>query len=89
MEVKWKSILSLQKKITNLEELVKSLQEALKTSSKNGGTDVKVEDRYIPVTPCRFELKGHQGPITSLAFHPLFSSLATSSEDGKVMIWEF
>jgi platelet-activating factor acetylhydrolase IB subunit alpha len=43
---------------------------------------------YLPKVPAKFEMKGHKGPITMMAFHPQFTQLATSSEDGTVKIWE-
>jgi septal ring factor EnvC (AmiA/AmiB activator) len=54
MIMKWKSIYSLQKKITNLEEKVQSLEEELSKSS-NGRTNqnVKIEDLYIPKAPAK------------------------------------
>lgn len=33
-------------------------------------------------------MKGHKSPITNMAFHPQFTQLATSSEDGTIKIWE-
>ena len=90
LEIKWKSILSLQKKINNLEDKIQSLEEEL---AKGGGANkqaanIKIEDMYIPRTPAKFDLKGHKSPITSLAFHPQFTQLASSSEDGTIKIWE-
>jgi platelet-activating factor acetylhydrolase IB subunit alpha len=89
LEVKWKSILALQKKILNLEEQVKNLQEAAKGAPKKGPADPASEDSFLPVTPARLELKGHKANITALTFHPQYSSLASSSDDGTIKIWEF
>lgn len=47
------------------------------------------DDLYILKKPAKYELKGHKGNITSLAFHPQYTQLATSSEDGTIKIWEF
>jgi platelet-activating factor acetylhydrolase IB subunit alpha len=43
----------------------------------------------MPVTPPKLELKGHKANITALAFHPQYSSIASSSEDGTIKVWEF
>lgn len=43
---------------------------------------------YIPKIPAKFELKGHKSTITSLAFHPQFTQIASASEDGTIKIWE-
>ena len=88
LELKWKSILSLQKKITNLEEQVKNLQDDLsKGPAKKGDKNVPIDELYLPKTPAKFELKGHKANVTSLAFHPQYTQLATSSEDGTIKIW--
>ena len=88
LEVKYKSILSLQKKINNLEEQVKNLQDDLKKGGgKNLDKEVKLEDMYLAKTPPKFELKGHKANVTSLAFHPSYTQLATTSEDGTIKIW--
>ena len=44
---------------------------------------------YLPKTPPKFELKGHKANITALAFHPSYTQVATTSEDGTIKIWEF
>jgi platelet-activating factor acetylhydrolase IB subunit alpha len=61
----------------------------LKGTVKKGPVDVNSDELYIPITPPKFELKGHKSNITALAFHPQYSTLATSSEDGTIKIWEF
>ncbi len=37
----------------------------------------------------KFHLKGHRAPVTCLALHPLFSSLASASEDCSIRIWDY
>lgn len=64
-----------------MEDKIQSLEEEL---AKGGGAgkqaaNIKIEDLYIPKTPAKFDLKGHKLPITSMAFHPQFTQLATSS----------
>lgn len=34
-------------------------------------------------------MRGHKGNITALAFHPQYTQLATSAEDGTIKLWEF
>ncbi len=43
---------------------------------------------FMPKIPAKYEMKGHKAPITSMAFHPQFTQLATSSQDGTIKIWE-
>lgn len=89
LEIKWKSILSLQKKINNLEEQVKNLQEDLAKGPQHKAKDLNLEDLYLPKVPAKLELKGHKGNITCIAFHPQYTQAATSSEDGTIKTWEF
>lgn len=89
LEIKWKSILSLQKKITNLEDKVLGLEEELAKCSNGKPPDkVKLEEMYMPQNKPKFEMKGHKSPITSMAFHPQFTEIATASEDGTAKLWE-
>lgn len=83
--------MALQKKINNLEDKVKSLEEQLSNCKVSGpkGTDVKVEDLYLIATPAKHSLKGHRSNVTCLSFHPQYTQLASSSEDGTVKLWEF
>lgn len=68
---------------------MQSLEEEL---AKGGGAgkqaaNIKIEDMYIPKIPAKFELKGHKSTISSLAFHPQFTQIASASEDGTIKIW--
>ena len=52
-------------------------------------TEVKIEDLFIPQTPAKHAMKSHRGNVTSLSFHPQYTQLASSSEDGTIKLWEF
>ncbi len=47
-----------------------------------------VED-WVPRQPSRHSLSSHRLPITKVAFHPLFSQLASASEDSTIKIWDW
>jgi platelet-activating factor acetylhydrolase IB subunit alpha len=32
-------------------------------------------------------MEGHKATVTCIAFHPQFTQLATSSEDGSIKVW--
>ena len=49
--------------------------------------NVNINDLYLPKTPAKYSMTGHKATVTSLAFHPQFTQLATSSEDGSIKIW--
>jgi len=88
LEIKWKSILSLQKKINNLEEELKNAKEELeKAPNKKTNTVGNAEDLFLLKVPAKFEMKGHKSNITCVTFHPQYTQMATSSEDGTVKIW--
>jgi platelet-activating factor acetylhydrolase IB subunit alpha len=44
---------------------------------------------WLPRTPPRHTLESHRLPINCLAFHPVFSSVATGSEDCTIKIWDW
>jgi platelet-activating factor acetylhydrolase IB subunit alpha len=44
---------------------------------------------WLPRSPARHTLESHRDPITSVAFHPVFSSLASGSEDYTIKIWDW
>lgn len=43
----------------------------------------------IPREPEKMKLTGHRARVTKVAFHPKYSQLATSSEDGSIKIWDY
>ncbi|KAF9267129.1 nuclear distribution protein PAC1 [Marasmius fiardii PR-910] len=90
LEKKWIAVLRLQKKVLELETRVKSLQEELDNASSPAQRGAAVVD-WVPkqgASP-RHTLAGHRSPITSVAFHPVFSMLATASEDTTIKIWDW
>jgi platelet-activating factor acetylhydrolase IB subunit alpha len=44
---------------------------------------------WLPRAPARHTLGGHRSPVTCVAFHPVFSSLASGSEDTTIKIWDW
>lgn len=67
--LKWKSIISLTKKITNLEDQLKNMapQNGIPepTGVQSEGVDLQIPERAL--------IKGHKNNITSLSFHPSFT----------------
>ncbi|KAJ3160291.1 protein with putative role during mitosis [Irineochytrium annulatum] len=86
LEKKWTSVIRLQKKIMDLESKLTSLQEELSNAPVRKSTS-SVD--WIPRPPEAFALSGHRSPVTRVAFHPVFSILATASEDATVKIWDY
>jgi platelet-activating factor acetylhydrolase IB subunit alpha len=44
---------------------------------------------WLPKTPARYTLESHQKEVTCIAFHPIFSSIASGSEDCNIKIWDW
>ena len=44
---------------------------------------------WLPRSPARHVLQSHRSPVTCVAFHPIFSSLASGSEDATIKIWDW
>jgi FOG: WD40 repeat len=44
---------------------------------------------WLPRAPPRHDLESHRSPVTCVAFHPIFSSLASGSEDTTIKIWDW
>jgi len=43
----------------------------------------------LPKEPERHVLRGHKSRITRVTMHPVYSDVASSSEDGTVKIWDY
>lgn len=44
---------------------------------------------WLPKSPPRHALESHRDTINSLAFHPVYSSIATCSDDCTIKIWDW
>ncbi|KAJ5231800.1 uncharacterized protein N7469_006388 [Penicillium citrinum] len=90
LEKKWTSIVRLQKKIMDLESRCASLQTELDTATPTSLSRRNQDPAsWLPKTPARHELESHRQPVTCVAFHPVFSSLASGSEDTTIKIWDW
>ncbi|MCJ1312179.1 protein with putative role during mitosis [Agyrium rufum] len=90
LEKKWTSVVRLQKKIMDLESRNVALQDeidsATPTSLSRRNQDPTT---WLPRSPARHTLQSHRLPVTCVAFHPIFSSLASGSEDNTIKIWDW
>ena len=91
LEKKWSSVVRLQQKVINLQNEV----EQLKAEMTLYGPGKKLNDSHtrrldgLPRVPAKFTLTGHRESVTSLSFHPVYSILASSSEDGAIRLWDY
>ncbi|CAG8905910.1 unnamed protein product [Penicillium egyptiacum] len=90
LEKKWTSVVRLQKKIMDLEARCASLQSELDTATPTS-LNRKNQDpvSWLPRAPARHDLESHRSPVSCLAFHPIFSSLASGSDDTTIKIWDW
>lgn len=43
----------------------------------------------IPREPEKSKFMGHRARVTKVAFHPIYTQLASSSEDASIKIWDY
>lgn len=86
LEKKWTSVIRLQKRIMDLENRNAQLQEELSLSPARRSNS---QADWVPRAPARYTLTGHRGQILRVAFHPLYSILASASEDSTIKIWDW
>lgn len=73
-----------------LEAREKSLQAELDSATPTSLSKRNVDPAsWLPRSPARHTLQSHREPITCVAFHPIFSSLASGSEDYTIKIWDW
>lgn len=90
LEKKWTSVVRLQKKIMELETRLSNLQNELDSTTPTSSTRKNIDSTaWLPRAPPRHSLSGHRNPVTSVAFHPIYSVLASSSEDSTIKIWDW
>lgn len=90
LEKKWTSVVRLQKKIMDLESRNANLQSELDSATPTSLSRRNLDPTtWLPRSPARHNLQSHRLPINCVAFHPIFSSLASGSEDTTLKIWDW
>lgn len=69
-----------------LESRIAALQDELQAAPAARGASAI---DWLPKGNPRHFLSGHRSPITRVAFHPIFSVIATASEDATIKIWDW
>lgn len=93
LEKKWTSVIRLQKRVMDLEAQINELQRnggrlpGISESSGSGGIDAN--NRMLPKAPAKSSIGGHRGPILAIAAHPVFSLVASGSEDSTIKLWDY
>ncbi|KAI1299028.1 WD40 repeat-containing protein [Xylaria venustula] len=90
LERKWTSVVRLQKKIMDLESRNATLQSELDNATP-ASLSLRNKDpsSWLPKPTPRYTLESHRSTINCIAFHPVFSSLATGSDDYTIKIWDW
>jgi platelet-activating factor acetylhydrolase IB subunit alpha len=85
-----RSTLTLSKQVMELEARNASLQSELDSATPTSLSKRNQDPTsWLPRSPARHTLQSHRDPITCVAFHPVFSSLASGSEDYTIKIWDW
>ncbi|KAH7320271.1 WD40-repeat-containing domain protein [Stachybotrys elegans] len=90
LEKKWTSVVRLQKKIMELETRSATLQSELENVSP-AFLSKRNQDpaSWLPRSPPRHSLESHRDTVNCVAFHPVFSSIASGSDDCTIKIWDW
>lgn len=65
-----------------LDQALEDLKSGVRPGREKGGN----LDRVLPRAPAKAVLAGHRNPVTCVALHPLYSVVASSSEDATVKV---
>jgi len=85
LEKKWTSVIRLQRKVLDLEAKVQQLQEEVGSKPQRN----KGAGEELPRPPEAYTLTGHRDNITSIKFHPVYSIIASASQDATIKVWDF
>ncbi|XP_043247416.1 lissencephaly-1 homolog [Amphibalanus amphitrite] len=87
LEKKWTAVLRLQKRNmeleANLADFQREMQAGAPTREKRSPSD------WIPRPPEKYALTGHRAPVTKVLLHPVYSLMASASEDATIKVWDF
>ncbi|KAI1250723.1 protein with putative role during mitosis [Eutypa lata] len=84
LEKKWISV------IMELETRNAALQSDLENLTPGSRSQLtKDPSSWLPSAAPRYTLESHRGTINCVAFHPIFSSIATGSDDYTIKIWDW
>ena len=94
LEKKWTAVPRLQKKVLELERAAAQSAKIHAhraglggTAGAGGGVSGSASSRrMIPRPPAVHTLKGHQGQVTCVAVHPVYTVAVSGSEDGTVKV---
>ncbi|KAI3379616.1 hypothetical protein SNEBB_011362 [Seison nebaliae] len=94
---KWGAVVRLQQRVMELEKTNGLLEEKVKVSSKDSESVFSMANSVSStgsssIPKCfteKFVLAGHRSEVTRVIFHPIFSILASSSQDSTIRLWNY
>ncbi|KAL2864125.1 WD40 repeat domain-containing protein [Aspergillus lucknowensis] len=89
LEKKWTGIARLQRKILNLEGQIASLQAELDAAPTTRSKQSQNPENWLPKPSSTHTFESHRDAIRCIAFHPVFTSLASGSDDYTIKIWDW
>ncbi|KAI9368598.1 nuclear distribution protein nudF [Aspergillus egyptiacus] len=89
LEKKWTGIARLQKKIMELEKTISSMQAELEASPSAVRSKNQDPANWLPSQSPTHTFESHRSGVTCVAFHPIYTSLASGSEDCTIKIWDW
>lgn len=89
LEKKWISVVRLQKKITELEARIAELESSKQLVNNPNSEAKRSPTDWIPRPPEKFLLQGHRAQVTRVIFHPVYSVIASCSEDATIKLWDY
>lgn len=75
--------------ILDLETQNASLQTELNNATPASLSKRNDPESWLPSAPPRHTLESHRDTINCVAFHPIFSSIASGSDDCTIKIWDW
>jgi platelet-activating factor acetylhydrolase IB subunit alpha len=43
----------------------------------------------LPREPEKLTLRGHKSKVTKISMHPVYSDVASASDDGSIKLWDY
>lgn len=72
--------------VMDLEARLDQAQEDLRSGVRPGRERGGSSDRLLPRAPAKAALMGHRNIITCVSLHPVYSVVATASEDATIKV---
>ena len=93
LERKWKGLAKLKMENLALEKLNKQLKEQIASGERFNDLAGPFAKRQLgdglPREPEKYNLQGHRAKVTKVVAHPLYSIVASSSEDASIRLWDY